>query len=469
MIAANSAQGFLQAVAKSAGLLKKAARRWKILRILFGLTWNFLHFLLRLFDRFSFDAICSFGYLIRKYRRPRALESGRNLKVLHVTCSFDLGGTQRQIMNLCESSKGSRKFIHETTELFPEDNFLFRKGAHLVRELYTSGGFFSRILGEIVMLAPYRSLYFLQIYKLVCDFRAIRPDFVVGWGHEIALTSFVAASIARVPRTVFCIRTFNPSYYGLTRMYTLLKRAHKRIIPFLDGIIVNSTILQEDYSRWLGISKEGINVCPNGIDPQSLSDDNKRRYRKEIRESLGIPDSAIVVINVGRFSEEKGQMMLASAFKAVQESRGTLYCLFCGDGPTKGKVEDYVSGNKVPNALFVGRVQDAPRYLCASDIFVMPSNIEGMPNAMMEAMTYGLPCISTNLTGALDIAREGVEALYADVGSVKQLAEKLSYLIDRPEERRRLGQNARSRIKYFSIAEMIRTFERQLELFAVGR
>jgi glycosyltransferase involved in cell wall biosynthesis len=115
------------------------------------------------------------------------------------------------------------------------------------------------------------------------------------------------------------------------------------------------------------------------------------------------------------------------------------------------------------NVSFTGRINDVTPFLCAADIFVMPSDFEGMPNAMMEAMAYGLPCISTNRTGALDVARDNLEALYVDVGSVEQLGEKLNYLIARPDERKRLGQNARERIKKFSVDNMVRLFDKHLE------
>lgn len=78
-------------------------------------------------------------------------------------------------------------------------------------------------------------------------------------------------------------------------------------------------------------------------------------------------------------------------------------------------------------------------------------------------MAYGLACISTNRSGALDIARDNLEALYIDVGSVDQLVSKICYLVEKPAERRRIGINAKERLKEFSVSNMITTINRHLE------
>jgi GalNAc-alpha-(1->4)-GalNAc-alpha-(1->3)-diNAcBac-PP-undecaprenol alpha-1,4-N-acetyl-D-galactosaminyltransferase len=90
----------------------------------------------------------------------------------------------------------------------------------------------------------------------------------------------------------------------------------------------------------------------------------------------------------------------------------------------------------------------------------MPSDFEGMPNAMMEAMAFGLPCVSTNRSGALDIARDRREALFVDVGDEAGLADRLLELVRSPDERRRLGENARLRMAEFSVDKMIVRFNR---------
>lgn len=407
---------------------------------------------------------CLNAHLIRRFLKTGPVGIHGKKKVLHVTCSFDLGGTQKQILNVCKNGDKGEIFSHEAVEIFPEMNYLYRKGVTLNKDRYIRGSFFTRKLGEAVLNPLERSLQVVQIYKLIRDFRTLRPDIVVGWGHEIAMLSFVAGAIARVPNIVFCIRTFNPSY-GWTRIGSLLEKSHKKMEPFLSGTLVNSEILKRDYCGWLGIAPERVHVCPNGIKGNNLNEDERKRYREETRKRYGIDDDTVVILHVGRFSEEKGQMLLMRANKRLRQRYpdNKVCWILCGDGSTQEKVADYVDRNKMTNVFMVGRIDDISPFLCAADMFVMPSDFEGMPNAMMEAMVYGLPCISTNRTGALDVARNNMEALYIEVGSVQQLEEKLSYLITRPEERKRIGANAIARLKEFSVSNMIRTLNKFLE------
>jgi len=410
---------------------------------------------------FSFS--CIHADFIRKWRPSGQPLNIIKKKIVHITCSFDLGGTQRQILNLCEYSR-DKGAGHQAIEIFPEQNYLYRRDITLENGRYVKGNYISRILGKWTLNPSFRSLQMLQVYKLVRDFETLRPDIAVGWGHEVAMITFLAASIARVPGIVFCIRTFNPSL-GWTAIGPLLYKAHKKMLPYLDGIIVNSTQLQKDYSEWLNIPAEKVRVCPNGIEPTSVKPEEQRSFRTKIRKIFDIPDDVVLIINIGRFSQEKGQMLLVRAFHRLIDncSQDKLYCMLCGDGPTQSSVEEYIHSHTLSNVIIPGRIDAIHEYLSAADIFVMPSDFEGMPNAMMEAMAYALPCISTNRSGATDIARDNREALFIDVGAVDQLYEKLEYLVENPVERKRLGENARERLKDFSILKMVSTFNNHLE------
>lgn len=392
-------------------------------------------------------------------RRGRRGEQ-RPVQVLHVTCSFDLGGTQRQIMNVCRNQQGS-PFVHDAAEIFPEQNFLYRQDAALDMSRYSGRTLRRRTMGRLTAHLSTRSAQVVQIYKLAQDFRALRPDVVVAWGHEMCVLAFLAAALERVPHIVFCIRTFNPAYGWTTpRMAKLLRAAHRRMQPLVSGVVTNSTLLREDYARWLDVSPASIRVCANGVDAPAIDTVRRAADRSRMRTQLDIAPESLVLLNVGRFSLEKGQLTAMKANVCLFERYGDrVVWLLCGDGPCMGGVKRYVAEREMRNVRFAGRVDDVAAYLAAADIFVMPSDFEGMPNAMMEAMAYGLPCVSTDRSGALDIARDGIEALYCRPGAADELAERVIALVDDPELRARIGRSARERLREFSVARAARAFD----------
>jgi glycosyltransferase involved in cell wall biosynthesis len=399
---------------------------------------------------------------VRRFCRRRAT-SGDTLNILHVTSSFDLGGTQRQIINLCTSR--AARLRHDTIEIFPELNFLYRRDVPVDPDRYVTGGPLRRMLGRLVLNISTRSPQLVQVYKLFVDFKAAAPDVVVGWGHEMCATTFLAASLARVPHIVFCIRTFNPAF-GWTDARTgrLLRVAHRRMTPYVSAVITNSTPLREDHSRWLGISPDKISVSANGIDAPPLTTAEIAELRAHTRAELGIGDGTFVAINVGRFSKEKGQDSIVSVNERLARDYGDrLLWLLCGDGPTLETVQARTRALGMTNIRFLGRTTAVYDYLCASDLFVMPSDFEGMPNAMMEAMACGLPALSTARSGAIDVARHGEEALFYPNGDLDAMERAVRRLLDHPDEARAMGLRAKARLRDFSIDRSVASFEAILE------
>jgi glycosyltransferase involved in cell wall biosynthesis len=173
----------------------------------------------------------------------------------------------------------------------------------------------------------------------------------------------------------------------------------------------------------------------------------------------------LLVTNIGRFSSEKGQRLLLEAFTDVARARPErqLRLLLAGDGPTLQAVRDRARALGADRVMFPGRAEHVVDYLAASDIFVMPSDYEGMPNAMMEALMTGVACVSTRRSGAVDIAREGREALYVNPGDVAGLSTVITRLVDDAPERRRLAAAGEKRASDFTVSRMVRRFNEVLE------
>lgn len=409
------------------------------------------------------NGLWSFGHALRDIRRRPRPGVVPN-RVLHVTSSFDVGGTQTQIKHLATAS--ATRFEHRVTEMFPELNYLFRQEQRVERERYVQGGWLHRALGEVVVQRNPRGFDLVQVAKLVRDLEVEQPATVVGWGHENCVTTFLAATVARTPRVVFCIRTVSPEY-GWTdpKRARQLRVAHRRMAPRTDAIVANSTLLQADYAEWAGIDSNRVRVCANGTTLDVPPPSEMAAYRARSRAAWGIPDDGIVVSNVGRFSKEKGQQRLVRAMALLPASiAARVTCVLCGDGATLADIQTLATSAGVTNVRFVGRTNNVWELLAASDIFVMPSDYEGMPNAMMEAMAAGLPCVSTTRSGIRDVARDGVEALYFEADDNLGLAKHLQHLVSKPEAASALGRAAAQRISQYTVARLVECFERAITL-----
>lgn len=399
------------------------------------------------------------GQRVRRWRAPTTAGAVPG-RVVHVTGSFDIGGTQTQIKYLCTAT--NTRFQHVAVEIFPELNYLYRQGVTIDSSAYALPGPWGGAWGRMVANRNRRASQLVQIYKLACDFRRERPQVVVGWGHEMCVTTFLAATIARVPHIVFCIRTVNPTFGWVDPpLPALLLRAHRAMLPWVSKVVVNSTLLQGDHSAWVGMNADAIAVCANGIEVAPATEATRRAARAAWRSRYGIADDVVVITNVGRFSREKGQLTLIEANRLLlNRNPDTRFVwLLLGDGPVLPVAKELVEKHQMANVIFAGRSQDVAGALAASDIFVMPSDFEGMPNAMMEAMAHGLPCVSTNRSGALDVARDGIEALYFEPRDGLQLARHLVRLFDEPAFAQGLGKAALARLDHFTVTKFVDNFE----------
>lgn len=152
------------------------------------------------------------------------------------------------------------------------------------------------------------------------------------------------------------------------------------------------------------VSSARITVVPNGVDTAQFRPDTALRQRA--RKALGLQDSTRLLINVGRLVKEKAQATLVDAFSRLEADSDT-QLLIVGDGPLRGALEQQIRDRRLTGRIrLTGARSDIPALLNGADLFVLSSDIEGMPLALGEALACGLPVVATDAAGVAELLGE---------------------------------------------------------------
>lgn len=150
-----------------------------------------------------------------------------------------------------------------------------------------------------------------------------------------------------------------------------------------------------------------------------------------------------LIVTAGRLLPQKNQKMLINAFGKVSEKFPEYKMVIYGEGSYRNELENYVSEIGLKDkVLMPGSVKDLYDRIKAAEIFVLSSDYEGMPNALIEAMCLGLPCISTKVSGATDLILNGENGILVNVGSEEELAEAMKKMISDGNIRNRMAEKA---------------------------
>lgn len=159
------------------------------------------------------------------------------------------------------------------------------------------------------------------------------------------------------------------------------------------------------------------------------------------------PNNAVAeILCVGRLVPAKGQHLLIKACHALKERGVAFHLTLVGAGPDRESLEALATSLGITNACtFTGPVGQGEihGYYDKADIFALPSFAEGLPVVLMEAMSKGIPCVTTSITGIPELVIDGVNGLLVPASDWEGLADRLKRLIDDPALRLRLGTAAR--------------------------
>lgn len=204
-------------------------------------------------------------------------------------------------------------------------------------------------------------------------------------------------------------------------------------------------------ARALAQSPRGSNgrlvLVPNGVDLERAP---AADARERVRRALGVSPDVCAVISVARLVPQKGLDILLEAF-ARTAGGSNLHLWLAGDGPERAALEARAARLGPRNRVrFLGRRDDVPELLAASDVFVLASRHETTPIALLEGMAAGRACVATDVGDCRAMLADGAAGRIVAPGAVAGLAAALLEVAADGALRERMGRAARERAGLFS-------------------
>ena len=209
-----------------------------------------------------------------------------------------------------------------------------------------------------------------------------------------------------------------------------------------------------------------VNTILNGINTEKFR--RNLPVGEKILADLGISSDAIVIGSLGVFRTQKRLNAWLEIFAIVSKQNPNVRGILVGDGPLKEDIILQVKALGLEEIVFLPGIQSkASDWYAAMDIFMMTSEFEGLPLALLEAMSCECAVVATNAGGINEVVEDGINGSIVAVDEWTGLISKVQYLLDHPVVRASMGQAARNRVvHHFSIHQMTRQLEKLYSFYA---
>jgi len=229
-----------------------------------------------------------------------------------------------------------------------------------------------------------------------------------------------------------------------------------RILARFTGIVLtNAEAIKRFVLESTNLDPRRVRVIYNSVSPDRFFplDATPLRY------ALGIPSNARVLTSIGRLQEQKDMATFLRACAIVRSRVGSLplRILIVGTGPQRGELEELVKELSLENeTIILNWRRDIETVLALTDIFVLTSIREGLPNVVLEAMAAGKPVVASGVGGTPEVVVHGVTGFVVSPRDVHGFAEAICRLLNDPAEATALGQRGRARAcEKFTQARMV--------------
>lgn len=374
-------------------------------------------------------------------RRP--VVSGPRDSVVLVTSTLGAGGAERQIAmtaarcapKLAEYGLKTRLVCRDLRPQYGNATMLpmldgsdvdivdltWRDAGMAVRDMRAGG-----MLGpeDIRLLSAFPLSLYRAIIVLYEQFRRLSPRVVHLWQDGIIMAGGVAAVLAGVPKIVASIRNLVPLENDTRRARPYLGAVYRMLAERPDvAMAANSEMGARDYEAKFGLRPNSIGVIRNGLDVDAVLARRGEDGRASVRRELGIADGVPVIGGVFRLVPAKRPQRWLEVAARISQDIPNLRMVICGEGPLRGALEAQAESLGMADRLhLVGRKSPVEPWIAAMDTMLLASDIEGLPNVLIEAQALGVPVVTTDAGGTREAVDAGVTGTVAAEDRIEDLA-----------------------------------------------
>ena len=173
-----------------------------------------------------------------------------------------------------------------------------------------------------------------------------------------------------------------------------------------------------------------------------------------------------ILVSVGRLSTQKNQKVLIDAFAKVAAAYPEHKLVIYGEGPLRQQLQEQIDGYGLTDRILLpGNEKDIMAKLQKAELFVFSSDFEGLPNALIEAMATGLPCVSTDCSpgGARELIENYTNGILVPCGDAEKMAEAINYILQNSDQAEQMGREAKNITQRLDIEKIASQWEQLLK------
>lgn len=297
-----------------------------------------------------------------------------------------------------------------------------------------------------------------------------RPFIVYTLTPKAGLLGMISAYLARVSNRIHNIVGL-PHLEAKGKRKTILTMTEKITYFFSTGVYCNSFNLKKVVTK---MTEKPVNVIANGsvngVDTHYFKDRLSTEKKESILKKLNLDTDDFIITFVGRIVKDKGINELINAFDLISAKYLKTKLLLIGDYKNESDPISQVSQKIIKNnksIIYLEFQEDIREYLAISSLFVLPSYREGLPNVLIEAGSYGIPLVATNINGCDEIIQHNENGILINKKDEKDLFDAIEKFITDKEYFKKMKNNIRKSIisrydqKYFwsKLLEEFKTIE----------